>query len=301
MGSETKIAWAHHTFNPWRGCAKVAPECDNCYAEVMSRRNPGVLGTWGPGTERAHAAESYWQLPARWNREAEEAGKRRRVFCLSLGDWLEERADLEEPRGRLLKTIVDTPYLDWLLLSKRPEAWRRVMERQWLRLDGKAAGCFTAKMWREGLPPGNVWVGTSAGCQESADRFVPHLLKIPAHLHFLSAEPLIGPVELRRSWTSTWVGGSIQGKNALGWVIVGGESGPFTKTRPMDPPWALSLRNQCRDAGIAFFMKQLGTRVVSAQRANIASLGVDVPLPHGKGDDPNRFPEWLRVQEVPQS
>src|SRR5262245_13922695 len=101
MGAETKIQWTDHTWNPWRGCTKASPGRANCYAEVQSRRNPGVLGEWGPAGRRAIAAESYWQLPLRWDRAVAEVGGRRRVFCASLADVWEARPELEPYRVRL--------------------------------------------------------------------------------------------------------------------------------------------------------------------------------------------------------
>ncbi len=112
MATFTEIAWAHSTFNPWRGCVKISPGCTNCYAEAQSHRNPAVLGEWGPGGKRAIAAESYWRQPVVWDRKAKEAGERRRVFCLSLGDVFEDRAELVPVRRRLGALIAKTPSLD---------------------------------------------------------------------------------------------------------------------------------------------------------------------------------------------
>lgn len=89
MAETTKIQWCDHTFNPWRGCTKIAPGCANCYADAQSRRNPKTLGVWGPQGTRVVAAESQWKAVERWNREAGEVGKRRRVFCASLADVFE--------------------------------------------------------------------------------------------------------------------------------------------------------------------------------------------------------------------
>jgi protein gp37 len=121
VAEKTRISWTHHTFNPWRGCAKVSPGCAHCYAEAMAARSPAVLGEWGPGAARVVAAEGYWRQPYKWDREACEAGERRRVFCASLADVFEGRPDLAAPRERLWGLVRATPYLDWLLLSKRPE------------------------------------------------------------------------------------------------------------------------------------------------------------------------------------
>jgi protein gp37 len=90
MAENSKIEWCSHTFNPWRGCTKVSPGCTNCYAETMSGRNHGTLGTWGPKGTRVFAAESYWRQPLKWDKAAAAAGERHRVFCASLADVFEE-------------------------------------------------------------------------------------------------------------------------------------------------------------------------------------------------------------------
>jgi protein gp37 len=233
MGIDTGIQWCHHTFNPWRGCTKVSAGCANCYAETLSKRNPKVLGVWGDDGTRVIAAESYWRQPIAWDVAAEASGERRRVFCASLGDVFEDRTDLIAPRCRLWKLIEATPNLDWLLLTKRPEnvegALRSERIGKWL--------------------PGNVWLGVSVEHQAAAEERVPRLKAIPARVRFLSIEPLIAPISFRMPELF-----------GIDWAIVGGESGP--RARPFDLAWARSIRDQCRAAGVAFFLKQLGSRCV---------------------------------------
>lgn len=284
MAENSAIEWTHHTFNPWRGCTKVSPGCANCYAERQSKRNPNVLGIWGDGGTRVVASDSYWREPLKWNRAAEQAWERHRVFCASMADVFEDRPELRMPRARLWQLITLTPYLDWLLLTKRPEnamAWCC----RWADLDGESCepkmvrgpeltrachpsgrgqifadmlesmgepppGCaFPTFDWMEGprwWGPvlRNVWIGTSVENQETADERIPKLLACPAAVRFLSIEPLLGPVDL-----SPWT-------DFIDWVIVGGESGP--KARPMHPDWARSIRDECRAAKVPFFFKQWG-------------------------------------------
>lgn len=230
MGEQTGIEWTDHTFNPWWGCAHVSPGCVNCYAETLSKRYGNDV--WGKGGKRRFFGDKHWEEPLKWNRKAESEGVRRRVFCGSMMDVFEDRPDLEEPRARLWRLIHDTPHLDWLLLTKRPE---NVPE-------------LAAQFMRIGLPL-NVWLGTSVEDQRRADERIPALLELPAAVHFLSCEPLLGPVNIE-AWNAP---------GDLDWVIVGGESGP--KARPMHPEWARSLRDQCFEAGIAFFFKQWGAWV----------------------------------------
>ena len=124
MGAESKIEWTDHTFNPWWGCEKVSPGCAHCYADAFAKRlGHGTTRPklWGPGSERKVASEAMWREPIKWNRSAEKAGKRARVFCASMADVFEDRPDLLVPRARLFRLVAATPHLDWLLLTKRPE------------------------------------------------------------------------------------------------------------------------------------------------------------------------------------
>jgi protein gp37 len=303
MGTATKIQWAHHTLNPWRGCTKVSPGCSHCYAEAGSKRNPKVLGVWGREGTREIAAESQWRLPPRWDRWArdgfcwhcggrsrdpEAEGRcrtcdglgsfgrsyRARVFCASLADVFEGRDTMpaaawpavEAARVRLFGLIDQTDYLDWLLLTKRPQeivpAVRRLRETT-----GWAVG------WR------NVWLGTSVEDQQRADERIPELLAVPAMVRFLSCEPLLGPLDLSR-----WLASRL-----LHWVIVGGESGG--NARVFDVAWAEEIVNQCAAFGVACFVKQLGARVAADGR--LLQIG------GRKGEDLADWPEHLQVRQMP--
>lgn len=257
MGRETGIGWTHHTFNPWRGCTKVSPGCAHCYAEVLSKRNPKVLGEWGPGGQRAIAAEVYWDQPLKWDRAAKAAGERRRVFCMSLGDVMEDRPELRPHRARLFALIQKCRNLDWLLLTKRPENFSCFLP--WA-FAGDAVR-------RPGVVWPQIWLGVSVEDQQRADERIPLLLKMPATIRFLSCEPLLGPIDLRRYLPrrmalselpgSALNDGATEGRTpGIDWVIAGGESG--AGARPMHPDWARSLRDQCQAAGVPYFFKQWG-------------------------------------------
>lgn len=309
MGEGSKIEWTHHTFNPWRGCTHVSPGCEHCYAEALSKRNPAQLGTWGAGGERVIASESYWKQPERWNRAAEKAGDRHRVFCASLADVFEDRPELIEPRWRLFSLIADTPHLDWLLLTKRPENARVLgVGNFWLDINAwrleQGLSVIPGGMTdiaRDGLP--NVWLGTTVEDQRRADERIPILLDTPAAVRFLSCEPLLGPVDLgeyltnypRRTWGGKYLGNS--GPVAkLDWIIVGGESGP--KARPMELAWARSLVEQGRAAGVPVFVKQLGKRPVTTYEPTGCTDRYIVH--HRAGGDPEEWPADLRVREFPE-
>jgi protein gp37 len=233
MGKTTDISWTDHTFNPHWGCFKVSPGCTNCYAETFAKRVGQQI--WGPPktTERRLFGDKHWAEPLHWNAEAEKAGERRRVFCASMADVFEDHPQLPPVRRRLWNLIEDTPYLDWLLLTKRPE---------------NIATMLPQKYWP------NVWLGTSTEDQQRADERVPVLLRYRdlAPVLFLSVEPMLGPIDL-----SIAIGDRVTTAD-IDWCIVGGESGP--RHRPFDTDWARSLRDQCAAADIAYFFKQHGGR-----------------------------------------
>ncbi len=224
MAKNSKIEWTHHTFNPWWGCVKVSPACKHCYAETWSKRVGHAL--WGARSQRRFFGDKHWREPLKWNADAVRDGQRRRVFCASMADVFETRAELDPWRAKLWSLIDATPALDWLLLTKRPQNIRAFAP------------------WRA-WPP-HVWLGTTAETQKWADERIPALVENAAAVHFISAEPLLGHVDVTK-WLKP---------GQLDWVIAGGESGP--KSRPTKPQWVRSLRDQCETYGAAFHFKQWG-------------------------------------------
>ncbi len=292
MGEATKIEWCHHTFNPWIGCTKVAPECAHCYAEdLMAKRWKKV--EWGDKGERKRTTT--WKDPLKWNKAAEQAGEqageRRRVFCASLADVFEDKPELVQWRKELFVLIDQTPWLDWLLLTKRPENIR--------------------KMWEGTERRDNVWLGTSCGHSDSLMR-IPQLLmcrKLSPVL-FLSAEPLLERIDLTRievrpalfpcrglaaNALMTDDARYYEFEGHLDWVIVGGESGP--QARPCDTDWIRSIVQQCRNADVPVFVKQLGAKPMTS----LADCTKDriFEIASSKGGDPEEWPEDLRVREFP--
>ena len=247
MGQDTKIEWAHHTFNPWTGCTKVSPACDHCYAEGWSKRAGDRVGKWGPGAPRVRTTSSNWKQPLRWNAEAERLGVRYRVFCASLADVFDNEVPAEW-RAELLRLIDETPNLDWLLLTKRIGNANAMLD--------VAEAIVCQSEWTNYYPRRNVWIGASITSQAEADRDIQKLLAVPAAKRFLSMEPLLGPVSFEGVFATDTVNDGTNALEALDWVIVGGESGP--NARPMHPDWARSLRNQCQAAGVPFLFKQWG-------------------------------------------
>lgn len=229
MAENTTIEWCDHTFSTWIGCTKISPACDNCYAANFGNRF-GI--EWGAGKTRKRTSKSTWKQPLRWNREAEKVGTRPRVFCASLADVFDNEVP-SEWRAELFGLIRDTPYLDWLLLTKRiGNAHNMIID----------AMSDIMQSTREPMP--NVWLGATICNQEEADRDIPKLLATPAAKRFVSIEPMLGAIDL-----TPYI------KN-INWVICGGESGK--NARPMHPYWVRSLRDQCADADVPFLFKQWG-------------------------------------------
>lgn len=261
MSFKTGIEWTDHTFNIAWGCMKVSPGCAHCYAEVVADQRH-KKGVWGPAatTPRMTMSDRYWKQPLIWNRSAEKFGVRRRVFCSSMADVFEAHPTIDQEREKLWALIRATPHLDWQLLTKRPERIPECLPRD----------------WDNGYP--NVWLGTSVESQDYIGR-IQHLVTIPAVCHWLSIEPMLGPVKLRGDWEDFLEGWTTEQDHSRGcspdegcvpgcpevhqaqrypikWVIVGGES--QKDCRPFDLDWARSLRDECKAAGTAFFLKQLG-------------------------------------------
>lgn len=260
MSKKTKIEWCDHTFNPWEGCQKVSPGCDHCYAETRNARfSGGTAVNWGPDAPRRLTSLANWAQPLRWNKEAERLGVRYRVFCASLADVFDNAVPVQW-RIDLMHLMLQTPRLDWLLLTKRIGNAHNMLDVAFRAVHAQR------ETWANNVPP-NVWIGATITSQEEADRDIPKLLAVPAAKRFLSMEPLLGAVDLVkskavRSMCKTCASGQSNGcildqpGPFVDWVIVGGESGP--NARPMHPDWARSLRDQCQAAGVPFLFKQWG-------------------------------------------
>lgn len=286
MGTETKIQWTDHTFNHVVGCEKVSEGCKNCYAEVSPpARKSRAAGVelWGPKGVRQEMSDAYWEQPAQWAAKARKEGRRHKVFCASLADWLDPKIPARVT-ARLLQQIWQTEaYLDWQLLTKRPEqfGWIIAAARSFFAEIGNVSCACWLDDWLAGKPPSNVWVGCSAENQERLEERVPHLLRIPAKVRFLSCEPLLEPLLLP----------DVSDLNTgIHWVIVGGESGP--KARPCNWVWIQLLIDQCREAKVPVFVKQFGANVIGPDYS-------PVQLRDPKGGDMDEWPETLRVREFP--
>ena len=326
------IEWTDATWTPFRAwgnerealgwaCEKVSEGCQHCYAETINRR----LGTGLPYSVKAveksggehYLDEKALLKPLSWK-------KPRRIFVSSMTDVFGEWVPFDW-LDRVFAVMALTPQHTYQVLTKRPERMREYVtsrgtgvgfapEKGWThwrvaeRIDSMATESGEPVCW-DGMNPdemtawplANCWLGTSVENQHWADIRIPELLATPAAVRFLSCEPLLGPLDFDRyhpEFGSHWLTGldehyPEEGRSiAIDWVIVGGESGP--KARPFDVAWARSIVAQCRVAGVAVFVKQLGAKPYDASKL------LQIRAKNKKGGDMNAWPEDLRVREWPR-
>lgn len=336
MSDGTKIQWTNATWNPIRArdsagttgwhCERVSPGCQNCYAE---RRNEKRFGTGLPYNRKSRDLvevfldQSALTQPLHWRRP-------RRIFVCSMTDLFGEWVP-DEVIDRVFAVMALSPQHTFQLLTKRPERMREYLSDPVMRPVKVSRAVmvlpFTAAqdsvvadtvLWGKRAPDGgfvpagfaqwplpNVWLGVSVEDQDAADRRIPELLATPAAVRFVSAEPLLGALDLARIDLSTLpphphnpivelnaftglVSGMDEytfGRHGVDWVIVGGESGPGA--RPCDVEWIRSVVRQCQAAGVAVFYKQGGHHN---------------RCPHDrKGGHFECFPDDLKVREFPHA
>lgn len=265
MAENSKIEWCDHTANWWWGCFKVSAGCAHCYADTLAKRYGKKI--WGtPETTSREYKKAVWAEVRKWNEAAKRDGIRRRVFTMSMGDFFENHPQVVEWRRDAIHLISQLTSLDWLVLTKRPENVRGMIEQA----TGRHCDSWLADN-------SHVWIGTSVENQEQYDIRSKHLRNIPAAVTFYSAEPLIGGILLDKD-------------DPVKWVIVGGESGHGA--RPFNTQWAYSLKKQCERAGVPFFFKQFGQNPVGVPS------GYKIT---GKGGDWGEWPSDLQVRQFPQS
>lgn len=267
----TKIEWTEATWNPIVGCSVVSPGCTHCYAMRVAHRlgrndkTPHYAGL----TQVRRGGPVWTDKLALAPEHVLTAPLRRRKpttwFVNSMSDLFHEDVP-QEWIDKVFHLMAITPWHRYQVLTKRADRMRDYLTSP-----------VTQQVY-PGLPLPNVWLGVSAEDQTRAAERIPHLLATPAAVRFVSAEPLLGPVNLR---ALTATRGSIRPYHAildaldgtcqsldhatsdwfktaarLDWVICGGESGPGA--RPMNPQWARNIRDQCQEAGVAYFHKQNG-------------------------------------------
>jgi protein gp37 len=294
MGDTTKISWADATFNGWIGCTKIADECKFCYAERDNNFHKWNGGLWGPGSLRKITSESNWQKPLRWNREAQEAGVRKRAFAFSLADvfdkegplWPHDRRtpgynkkwplpvygpNLTARQVFFYHLVLHTQFIDWLVLTKRFEEAADF----WFELQGNANHDGDPSRWQ------NLWLIFSAGNQENLDKAMVQMKRIRPVVRGISAEPLLGPMDFTPYLDD------------LDWVIIGAESG--NEARLPHLKWFRDIRDQVHAAGKALFVKQTGKRYVdTVNGVNVVKTTADIA-----GRDLTEWPDDIRIQEYP--
>ena len=275
MGDKTEISWTDHTFNIWWGCfdapadldgfGEPSPECENCYARTFDKRLGG--DNWQAAGPRRFFGDAYWAKPLKWNAAAEKTGRRAKVFCASMADWAEMhldpvvRAKQDAARARLWPLIQRTPWLDWLLLSKRPQNWCLLLP--WVA----STPTRLMPLFKDPLP--NVWLGVTAGVTASMWR-VDILRRTPAAKRFISGEPLLEHITAD-TWNAALCeyecncmvsgqegagmhSGGCRAVQNIDWLIVGDESGHGR--RPIDLDAVRTARDAAERHGVKFHFKQ---------------------------------------------
>lgn len=256
MADKTGIEWTDATWNPVTGCAKVSAGCKHCYAERNWGRLQHLPAYAGRAfTDVATHADRLLQ-PLSWKRP-------RRIFVNSMSDLFHQ--DIHDDFiGMVFRTMARAPQHTFQVLTKRAERMQRLLTHPKMR------GFVGDAPW----PLPNVWIGVSVEDQATADERIPLLLDTPAAVRWISAEPLLAPIDLAEH-------GLHGGPGQLDWVVVGGESGP--KARPMHPEWARGLRDQCAAAAVPFLFKQWG------EWQPVHPSGASIP---GCGTTPQREPAF---------
>ena len=227
MAKNTGIQWTDHTWNPWQGCRKVSPGCANCYMyrdKYRFKQDPTVV---------VRSSKATFSAPMKWKEPA-------KVFVCSWSDFFIEDAD--GWRDEAWEVMCKTPHLTYLLLTKRPENMASRLPADW--------------------PLKNVWLGVTTENEDMLHNRVPILLKTPAALRFISAEPLLSKIDL-----TAYLNREDMETSPLDWIICGGESGP--NPRPMDAEWAIDIKRQCEQTNTPFFFKQMSGRVEIPESLNV--------------------------------
>jgi protein gp37 len=274
MGN-SKIEWTDKVWNPVTGCNKISPGCDNCYAYSMSKRFCKEWGLSADDPFKVTLHPERLEQPLRWTKPS-------KIFVCSMADLFHDDVPTDfiyEVFDRIAACAYKNLGHIFMILTKRPERMAEIFNYYsfkenvcWWQDEDEVV---TELPW----PLPNVWLGVTAENQEQANKRIPVLLQIPAAVRFVSAEPILGPVDLNQLLVPEDIRqlhfSALQeqhddcyysSNNLLNWVICGGESGPGA--RPMHPNWARSLRDQCEVAGVPFFFKQWGEWLPAECRGN---------------------------------
>ncbi len=350
--TRTTISWSQMSWNPTRGCSRVSEGCRNCYAEKVAHRfnGPGLpyegLTRGGKWTGEVRLVPEKLADPLRWRLP-------RRVFVDSMSDLFHPSIP-DDYIAAVFGVMAAAPRHTFQVLTKRPDRALEWFTRMALGavgvqgIHGADADPWTECHWQALLrdddretihcksgaeegrpwPLPNVWLGVSVEDQATADARIPLLLQCEAAVHWVSYEPGLGPVRFRGGCDYNWLDPVHTGTGpkpaALGFVVVGGESGP--NARPCDVAWIRSTVQQCETASVACHVKQLGANVIDRNdagwegqepwhwpdigrrveedldgtRDGYQGAPIRVRLEHPKGGNPLEWPQDLRVREWPR-
>lgn len=253
MSDKTGIEWTDATWNPIRGCSRVSEGCRNCYAETVAKRfsgpgmpYEGLIAKGGQWNGNIRVAGNLLDKPLRWQ-------KPRRIFANSMSDLFHETVP-EDVIDKVFAVMASAHWHTFQVLTKRPERMREYLRNREAtkRIRNAARSIDKCNPHDVRLPLPNVWLGVSVEDQETADARIPLLLQTPAAVRWISAEPLLEPINIFLYLAAVGRGE----ERPLDWVVCGGESG--RNARPMHAIWARLLRDQCRDTGVPFLFKQWG-------------------------------------------
>ena len=297
MSAATSISWTTSTWNTVTGCQEVSAGCDLCYAKTFAERWRGIPGHHFENGFDVTLRPERLDLPTRWK-------KPRRIFVNSMSDLFHKDVP-DEFIAKTFAAMAATPRHTYQLLTKRHGRMRALLNNpDWRETIRDHALRYGVDLGVDGAwPLPNLHLGVSVEDQKAADLRIPALLATPAGVRWISAEPLLGPVDLLgtaeqpgpavvrtcfeiRTDYGTGIEYDVDDQLGLDWVVAGGESG--RGARPMDLHWARDLRDQCAVGGIPFFFKQLGTPLAK-------KLGAA-----GKGERLADIPEDLRIREMPE-
>jgi protein gp37 len=312
--NKTPIEWTDYTWNPIRArrtdplpqsaladgprtgtfCTRISPGCTHCYASVINKRFGNGLEYTVPNLERVE-----FFIDEKIMAEPLHRKKPARIFVGDMFDLFHE-AIPDDLIGEVFAVMEQCCQHTFQVLTKRAERMRKILSE---------AADTAPQRYRGLLPLSHVWLGVSVEDQQRALERIPRLQETPAAVRFLSIEPQLEHIELGHDtpevgWISYLTGfdGCDPVIPGIDWVICGGESGPGA--RPFNLAWAESLLEQCRAAGVPFFMKQLGShpQVHSCRDESCThpDCGMETVRQHDrKGGEPSEWPESLRVREFP--
>lgn len=265
MGKDTKIAWAHHTINPWQGCSKVNKDCKNCYMfRGLARWNKDggvVVKTKGRG----------------WVKIIKDALPGERIFVCSMSDFWHKAAD--DWRKEVFDLMRARPDVNFLIPTKRPDRIEANLPADW---------------GDNGWP--HVWLGWSAGHQAAYDSGYEIMCYIPNAVLWVSAEPLLEDIQINRTSVHGTIVNPLLGdkfRRKLDWVVTGGESGNDTgphKYRECKTKWLMRIADQCKENSVPVFVKQMGTHLYKVLKMSDRA-----------GANIEEFPEGLQYQEFPET